>query len=71
MIKTDVKDLFQLEPGVIVNHDGDSLSAYLAKREAAKKNVDKIKQLEGQINSMSNDISQIKSMLLELLRNNK
>ena len=63
---TDTPGLVKIN-GVIVNTNNDSRSAYLKQRSILQSKDAEINSLQSQINNVSDELSQIKTLLLELL----
>lgn len=71
MIKeTDIPHLVRVSQGVFENTNSVELNAYLKKRDAEYAKQSEVNGLKNQINSMSTELSDIKSMLQQLMRNN-
>lgn len=60
-----------VESNAIINVDSDARKAYLNKRNKILEQIEKEKETENQINSMKEEISEIKKMLLKLLEKEK
>lgn len=59
-MKTEVPHLVKVAPGILVNQDSGGIKAYKAKLNAEQSRND-------EINSLKNEMSEIKSMLKTLL----
>ena len=61
-------------PGAILNKDIDGLRTYKDKRKQQQQTEEKINEVEflkEDINSMKNDLSDLKNLLLKVLENDK
>ena len=54
----------------IINTDKNGYNAYVELRKIKNKNLNRVDKIESDLNSLKNDINEIKSMLLNLSKNN-
>lgn len=62
--KTDVAGYYKTSTGAVVSKDGDSLIAY--KKQKAK--LEQINSMRNDIDQLKNDMSEIKSLLKALIK---
>ena len=61
--KTQIPGIYKVSEGILINKDNDALRAY-----KARKNKDKqVEQVQSEMNELKKDMSEIKSLLFELL----
>lgn len=70
MFKTEIPGIYKANDGVLINKDDDGLKKYRKRREILKAKDNKINTLEDKVESLSNDIEEIKN-LLKSWQNNK
>lgn len=72
MIKeTDIPHLVRVSQGVFENTNSNDLNAYLRKRDAEYAKQTEVTGLKEQINSMNDELSDIKRLLLQLTKVDK
>lgn len=54
--------------GVVVCRDGNARSSYLAQRKVAESKNTEIASMQGQINNIQSELSEIKQLLTALLK---
>ena len=67
--ETNVPNLIRVSHGVFENVDHNELDAYLKKRNAEYAKQSEVTSLKEQLNTLNTEMSDIKSMLQQLLRN--
>jgi hypothetical protein len=65
MAKTDIPGIYKEEDGILVNKDNAALNRYREKKAKLKK----LNSVETRLESMENDITMIKEILLKLVSN--
>lgn len=62
--KTEIPGIYKTKDGILINKDNDALKAYKKKKEQVRK----MKNLEEDIDSLKNDMAEIKELLKGLLK---
>lgn len=65
--ETTVQGLFRTDSGALINKNNDALQSYKKKKEQSKK----MQELEQKVDIISDDINDLKKMILQLLEKNK
>lgn len=60
--------MYKKSEGIVVNRDDDSLQKYRMRREARRAKENQINTLEEKVNSLSQDMEEIKSLLRNLAK---
>ena len=64
MQKTEIPGIYKTRDGILINKDTDALKAYKKKKEQVRK----MKNLEEDIDSLKNDMAEIKELLKGLVK---
>lgn len=64
MQKTEIPGIYKVSEGVLINKDNDALKAY----KKRKMQVTKIDVMESDLQSLKNDIEEIKNLLKGLVK---
>lgn len=65
--ETVVKGIFRTDTGALINKNNDALVSYKRKKEQSRK----MQELEQKVDTINEDINDIKKMILQLLEKNK
>jgi hypothetical protein len=68
MLKTEVPGIYKKSEGVLVNADNEALMKYRKKRELRISNENRINSMEDKVDKLSNDMEEIKSLLIKLTK---
>lgn len=63
-IKTNIPGLYRSEQGYLINKDNDGLAAYKKQKAAARK----MSEIETELKSIKNDVTEIKQLIRELVK---
>jgi hypothetical protein len=63
-IKTNIPGLYRSEQGYLINKDNDGLAAYKKQKAAARK----MAEIETELKSIKNDVTEIKQLIRELVK---
>lgn len=64
MEKTEVNGIYKAKNGILINKDNDGLAAYKKQKAAARK----MSEIETELKSIKDDVTEIKEMLKGLVR---
>jgi hypothetical protein len=65
--ETTVQGLFRTDTGALINKNNEALVSYKRKKEQSKK----MQELEKKVDTINDDINDIKKMIFQLLEKNK
>lgn len=68
MFKTEIPGIYKANDGILINKDNDALKKYKTRRDVLKAKDNKINTLEEKVDSLSNDIEEIKNLLKKLAK---
>lgn len=63
-VKTNIPGLYRSEQGYLINKDNEGLAAYKKQKAAARK----MSEIETELKSIKDDVTEIKQMLKGLVR---
>ena len=68
MQKTEIKGVYKVQEGILVNKDNESLMNYKARRQAQIEKENKINTLEKKVDALSDSITNVENLLKKLLK---
>lgn len=65
--RTEIPGVYKVSEGILINKDNEALSNYKKRKEVFNKNKKKMDTLESKVNSIAEDMEEIKSLLRNLM----